>query len=662
MNRVILITILLNLINCSYCNAIEGYKDPLSGRCKAVFWTIGTLTYNGPQAKYGYLYSGPWYAPTVQGPTVYNTFVRTASFYIYEWNNPSSPNNWIQVYGNYNKYTQQSGIDWLNALESVAPHNTPPSIYWPNGPPDVENCSDDPCQDERQQLEEECGEFGINEESWNQETCVGTCNCTQLKAAKEVECGGAEYLTEWNDITCSGRCYCENEDGTPEGPMSVSYMQLVDFCGGVSKVASYDKILCKGACDDCSNEYQALEEICANEGQSIDQATWNEADCTGDCKEDCSVEVEAKETECGLAGVDMKNWNFQTCTGNCLPDCSNQHNELEDKCGIAGIATWDESTCSGTCKDCEGLKKSCEEECGGTVKNHQCIDSKDGSGKIIAVNEGECLCGIPEVIVNIGGDPDVTHLPQPGDAGGQVVRNADGSHTETLPDGTKIHYAAGGGSVTVKRPDGSSYKRELVPLPEGGWTYVDTATDAKGNYRKTTNKETQEGKWEMVEIENGKNTVPSTQNKEVTQVTQNTSTNNQQNDQAQTWPSPSDKSAAGSAAMSNNGLETALQHQPEDVVKNITAEKAINWQPLKQSLEGVKYVFPVSLVTSISDQVSRFSGTPKAPEFEITLAGASTTVSLERFDGLAQIVRLVFGIMLTIGLIWILLKQWRVVK
>jgi hypothetical protein len=500
---------------------------------------------------------------------------------------------------------------------------------------------------------QECG--GITHiKSYDYSTCTGECDCSALKFAKEAECGGAEYLENWNEETCTGNCYCENDDGTPKGPLSVSYSQLSGFCGGVSKVESWNKLTCSGECGDCSDEYAELETQCGVAG--VDRDTWVESTCSGECKLDCSVELAAKETECGIEGVDMSTWSDQTCTGECRKSCTEEMNSLEDKCGIAGVdnESFDFQECTGKCNDCETKTKSCSKECGGFVASYNCRENADGNGNITGIVDDQCECGKPELLVGGGDDA----IPQPGDAGGNVTPNPDGSHDETLPDGTVIHYSKNGLSVTIERPDGSTYNRTWSQNSEGQWVHSDISTDAEGNWRKTEETALTDGQGTVETVTNGHNDIPGTNHEVVDNTTTNTHT-----DPPDTQPEDNEPETSEEAEGKQDAdvSITSVGHitKPSSVQKNYVQAHQIDTSVFSQSVQAFSDTGPAQLAGGMVDLLQELVADPVAPRFEIPIAEWEMVIDLSVMDPVAAIARVLEMIILIMGTMFLLLRQWR---
>lgn len=569
-----------------------------------------------------------------------------------------NPTRWISVHSSNIPYQDvyaaaiESGVCEPCQEESVqAAEACSPAGYQM----DMETCEYTcDCTVEYAAKVQECG-GSSHVKNYDYQTCSGECDCSSQKFAKVADCGGAEYLENWNDDTCTGNCYCENDDGTPKGPMSVSYSQLSGFCGGSSKIESYNKATCSGECGDCSEEYAELETQCGVAG--VDSDTWNEATCTGECKLDCSVEFAAKEAECGIEGVDMATWSDQTCTGECRKSCTDEMNALEDKCGIAGVDnnSFDFQECTGKCNDCEAKTKSCSDECGGFIASYNCRENADGTGKITGIVDDKCECGPPTLLMPEPGDGGI---PQPGDMGGNVVRNPDGSSDETLPDGTVIHYSKNGLEVTVTDKNGNTYNRKMVPLPEGGWGHVDTATDTNGNWRKTETTENSDGQ-EVTTVTNGHNDIPGTDHSVVDNTTTNIKTDPPTNTGDPTPVPTTSEEAEGKqqadATIKNAGHIT----KPSPASASYSQPHTINTAPLSQSVQRFTDTGPVQALDSMLTMVTSLVAEPIAPRFEVPIGDWEMVVDLAVMDPVAMIARILEMIILLMGTIFIILRQWR---
>lgn len=296
--------------------------------------------------------------------------------------------------------------------------------------------------------------------------CQAENPCEAEIAAAVVECGGAEYVDEstLNEETCEIKCVCDGD---------TTYMDLVHFCGSKEKT-NYDPLTCSGSCGDCMAEYMAFEDECKAAGLLVKSFDWNTC-MDGVCTDDCSDEYQAKEALC--APFPVVNWSDETCSGECAKDCTAEYNALEDKCGIVGIKSWNEATCEGVCNNCEERVADCSASCSGVVKSYNCDDGEAG-GKYVALNETRCVCGDPEQL--LGGDMPV--ILGPGSSGGSLTNNPDGSTTENLEDGTRIEYSADGKTAHIYYPSGGQYKQ--VVNPDGSITHY--LVDENGNFREQT--------------------------------------------------------------------------------------------------------------------------------------------------------------------------------
>lgn len=302
-------------------------------------------------------------------------------------------------------------------------------------------------------------------------------DCTDEKQLKILECGGEEYLEFWDNTTCSGRCYCEED---PDNPSTSTFKQLSAFCGSDVKVQSFDKEACTGKCKGCTDEYQQLEAACQSIGESVDLSTWNDETCSGECTQSCDDAFQTLESSCGIAGVNMATWNDSTCQGECNNDCTQEYNDLEDKCGLLGIKDFNSTTCVGSCNDCVERNKSCNDKCTGFVKSYECKDNTNTSGAYNFLEESECICDpASERLGDISSGNDLQGTP--GQFGGALTNNPDGSITETLDNGDSVTYSADGKGIEVVLADGTRLSRK----DNGDGTVTDTTIKGDGTYQIT---------------------------------------------------------------------------------------------------------------------------------------------------------------------------------
>jgi len=323
--------------------------------------------------------------------------------------------------------------------------------------------------------------------------CEPPPDCSEQFEDLKYECGGESLIENFNEQTCEGNCYCDERP--VDNPSTNTYAQLAAFCGGRQFVKHFDSQSCYGSCKGCDEEYEAAVIRCAQQGFAVDLNSPNADECVYDCLgEPCQEDYEALEKGCGFWGVGEYNWD--TCEGECAEKCNQTtYDDFVEGCGVAGVAYWNNETCSGKCNSCDEIRKTCDKSCPSGFGNLDCTVKKEG-GKITYLNYSDCECMDPADVLPPPEDP-ATGEPTgegedyegntyyngvPGSHGGTVVKNPNGSYTETVANGEQIVYDADGKTVTGYTHNGQTLISTLND--DGSITY--TGTDGEGNYQEVT--------------------------------------------------------------------------------------------------------------------------------------------------------------------------------
>jgi len=89
-------------------------------------------------------------------------------------------------------------------------------------------------------------------------------------------------------------------------------------------------------------------------------------------------------------------------------------------------------------------------------------------------------------------------------------------------------------------------------------------------------------------------------------------------------------------------------------------ERTIDFSAMNEQLERLSSSGPVQLFNTLKNIVSVLSGTPQAPEFTFNVGHQDFNVSLAIFDTVALIFRSFMAIIIAIGTIYFIFKQWGV--
>lgn len=380
-------------------------------------------------------------------------------------------------------------------------------------------------------------------------------DCTDQYTLKVMECGSAEMIENWDPATCTGNCYCEE---TPtDNPNTYTYKTLEDFCGGPGHVKYYSTESCNGECEGCDAEYQAAITRCAEDGgKDVNPVPTDAAKCEYECVNNCETELTAIAENCGFWGIDKNTINLETCTADCNQDCSGQYDALTDKCGILGIASFDNSSCTGKCKDCDYWANDCSDKCGG-YGDAVCTQAVS-NGMFLGIEIGACTCKPPDEVIPSSmtateGEP----FGVPGTLGGDLTYNPDGTVTETLSNGTKITYSADSKSITVVGENGQTTTAEqnedgsitYGTTSDGEhWKFKTVVKDSSGNVTEVTEWEATDVNADNPELDANLVVVPGSETTTVYTTPNNsgiptTTTEDTNDDDTTTYPSlPSDES------------------------------------------------------------------------------------------------------------------------
>lgn len=103
---------------------------------------------------------------------------------------------------------------------------------------------------------------------------------------------------------------------------------------------------------------------------------------------------------------------------------------------------------------------------------------------------------------------------------------------------------------------------------------------------------------------------------------------------------------------SDNWNSGATKYEPPD--------REIDFSAMNDQLDRLSASGPVQLFNTLKNIVSILSGTPKAPEFVFNVFHHEFEVSLKMFDPVAVIFRSFMAIIIAIGTIYFIFKQWGV--
>lgn len=448
----------------------KGYVDS-AGVCHVYDWTPAPTYYAGVASSVSKMtYSVGEYGQLV------STLISTGSYADSWWG--ASWHDWYFSAGSWHQGTiKTASRTWapsyvqLKAYMDSRGYTTAyPTSYWPAGPPP--GFCGVPCPENTK----------FDETS---QSCKATCD-PQIKLAKEEDCGGAQFLKSWDNETCSGLCHCEE---LPDDLNTIQFSSLSAFCGGATKVDNWTSDQCLGECVGCDQEYHNKEVECSAQGKLVDLNSSNAVNCEYNCVEEpCLAEFDAKEAECGFWGINPATKNLETCTAECAQGCDDEYAALQKKCGIASVASFNNSTCTGTCKDCEWSRKDCDNSCVSGYGKTDCTERLN-NGVYVSIGYGACECLAPAEVLNGNTPPGETTYDGktfangiPGSHGGTVVKNPDGSYTETLSSGATFSYSADGQKVTATTADG--HILTVGSDGAGGTTY--TGTQADGAFTRIT--------------------------------------------------------------------------------------------------------------------------------------------------------------------------------
>jgi hypothetical protein len=478
-------------------------------------------------------------------------------------------------------------------------------------------------------------------------------DCSDDYALKVDECGGVDFLENWDDQTCTGNCYCEE---TPtDNPESVTYSQAQDFCSGSGMgVNTYDKDTCTVDCNSCDEEYSAKQLECIQQGTDINPNPVNSSTCEYECKPHCTTEWDELTELCGVQGIDTDTWDDNTCTGSCNNDCTEPYDELIDECGIAGIASFNNQTCEGSCKGCEYEQADCDRKCGG-FGEQTCNEIRGNAGNIISLNIGSCECADPEDTWGGVGDTIQSEgyaFGDPGQAGGTITNNPDGTVTETLNDGSELHYSADGKSIRGVLPSGKQIEKSVGEDENGAYVqYITIDEEGYARIKKVYEPDPETGESRVEE------TSAIDLNHDNPELSENLGTYGETEVSyisGDTWD------GLGGALVDRPVSEPEPEPEPEPEEIAYTSDgSTIDITPITSAVSNLGEKFPVSALVNVVGVLDLLTAQGQAPTFTLNFLQFGTVdVDLSIFDPIATACRWLFMIALIMGVVFLIIKQW----
>lgn len=118
---------------------------------------------------------------------------------------------------------------------------------------------------------------------------------------------------------------------------------------------------------------------------------------------------------------------------------------------------------------------------------------------------------------------------------------------------------------------------------------------------------------------------------------------------------------AEDAAKLATDAATKAQADTETQFPNATSEqlKEFDWSKFLQLKDAMSNVWPFTLLTSIPQLLGSFVREPAAPVFHLPVFGNDMTVDLAIFDPVALVVRWVFSVLGTVGVVFCLVNWYR---